>query len=173
LSQTSIRACIEAGHVSFLRPDAHSKRHDIPYRKSRLRRRAQSLIAHSTTTSFADYPGEPTTESTLGLEAAGGVFVVCLCQRHAGRLRRVPSVRGLGEIKRMYVVPSMRGGVWRAPTLDFSKPKRPAGLFASRSWKTGRIMTEALGLYLRGWREIPVFGPIRRSQEHLFRETSR
>jgi GNAT superfamily N-acetyltransferase len=66
---------------------------------------------------------------------------------------------GLGEIKRVYVVPDARGrGLSRAVMTALLETAREAG-YRTLWLETGTEQPEALALYRRsGWTEIPVYG---------------
>lgn len=70
-----------------------------------------------------------------------------------------PLEPGVGEIKRMYVIPEERGrGRARAILASLEARAREQGLHTLRL-ETGRFMPSALGLYTSsGYREIPLYG---------------
>jgi len=74
-----------------------------------------------------------------------------------GALRELPD--GVGEVKRMYVVPAARGrGVARAVLAGLEDLARDRGWTTLRL-ETGPRQPEAMGLYLSsGYRPIPAFG---------------
>jgi GNAT superfamily N-acetyltransferase len=122
---------------------------------------AQSLMAGLDEDIMRRYPGEPTNGIDVSeFEAAGGVFVVCYVNDMPVACGAFRPFEGSAEIKRMYVVPQLRGRGLARATLDFLEAEAARRGFSRAILETGRIMTEALGLYRsRGWKEIPVFGP--------------
>jgi GNAT superfamily N-acetyltransferase len=122
---------------------------------------AQSLIAALDDDIVRRYPGEPTNGiDVAGFEAAGGVFVICYVNDMPVACGAFRPFEGAAEIKRMYVVPSMRGRGLARAMLDFLEAEAARRGFSRAVLETGRIMTEALGLYRSaGWRETAVFGP--------------
>ena len=122
---------------------------------------AQSLIAALDEDIKRRYPGEPTNGiDTKAFEAAGGVFVVCYLNDMPAACGAFRAFEDSAEIKRMYVVPSLRGRGLARAVLDFLEAEAVRRGFSRAILETGRQMTEALGLYRsRGWKEIPVFGP--------------
>jgi GNAT superfamily N-acetyltransferase len=122
---------------------------------------AQSLIAALDEDIVSRYPGEPVNGIDVAeFEAAGGVFVVCYLNDRLVACGAFRPFEGSAEIKRMYVVPSLRGRGLARAMLDFLEAEAGRRGFSRAILETGRQMTEALGLYRsRGWKEIPVFGP--------------
>ena len=122
---------------------------------------AQRLIAALDDDIVRRYPGEPTNGiDVAGFEAAGGVFVVCYVNDMPAACGAFRPFEGSVEIKRMYVVPSLRGRGLARAMLDFLEAEAVRRGFSRAILETGRQMTEALGLYRsRGWTEIPTFGP--------------
>jgi GNAT superfamily N-acetyltransferase len=122
---------------------------------------AQSLIAALDEEILGRYPGEPVNGIDIAeFEAAGGVFVVCYLNDMPAACGAFRPFEGSAEIKRMYVVPSLRGRGLARAVLDFLEAETARRGFSRAILETGRQMTEALGLYRsRGWKEIPVFGP--------------
>jgi GNAT superfamily N-acetyltransferase len=122
---------------------------------------AQSLIAGLDEEILVRYPGEPVNGIDVAeFEAAGGVFVVCYLNDMPAACGAFRPFEGSAEIKRMYVVPSLRGRGLARSMLDFLEVEAARRGFSRAILETGRQMTEALGLYRsRGWKEIPVFGP--------------
>ncbi|MGA7675632.1 MAG: GNAT family N-acetyltransferase [Rhizomicrobium sp.] len=122
---------------------------------------AQRLIAALDEDIVSRYPGESTNGiDVAGFEAAGGVFVVCYVDDMPVACGAFRPFEGSAEIKRMYVVPALRGRGLARAMLDFLEAEAARRGFSRAILETGRKMTEALGLYRsRGWREIPVFGP--------------
>jgi putative acetyltransferase len=122
---------------------------------------AQSLIAGLDEEILGRYPGEPVNGIDVAeFEAAGGVFLVCYLNDMPVACGAFRPFEGSAEIKRMYVVPSLRGRGLARSMLDFLEVEAARRGFSQAILETGRQMTEALGLYRsRGWKEIPVFGP--------------
>jgi len=122
---------------------------------------AQSLIAALDEEILDRYPGEPVNGIDVAeFEAAGGVFVVCYLDDVPAACGAFRPFEGSAEIKRMYVVPSLRGRGLARSMLDFLEVEAARRGFSQAILETGRQMTEALALYRsRGWKEIPVFGP--------------
>ena len=122
---------------------------------------AQSLMAALDEDIVGRYPGEPTNGiDPAEFAATGGVFVVCYVNDMPVACGAFRPFEGAAEIKRMYVMPSMRGRGLACAVLDFLEAEAVRRGFSRVILETGRQMTEALGLYRsRGWKEIPVFGP--------------
>jgi GNAT superfamily N-acetyltransferase len=121
---------------------------------------AQRLIAALDEEILERYPGEPTNGIDVAeFDAAGGVFVVCYLNGVAAACGAFRPFEDSAEIKRMYVMPSLRGRGLARAILDFLEAEAVRRGFSRAILETGRQMTEALGLYRsRGWTEIPVFG---------------
>ena len=122
---------------------------------------AKGLIAALDEDIVRRYPGEPTNGiDAEAFEAAGGVFVVCYVNDMPAACAAFRPFEGSAEIKRMYVVPGMRGRGLARAVLDFLEAEAVRRGYSRAILETGRSMTEALGLYRsRGWTEIAVFGP--------------
>ena len=107
------------------------------------------------------YPGEPTNGiDATEFEAAGGVFVVCYVDDIPAACGALRPFEGSAEIKRMYVVPALRGRGLARAMLGFLEAEAARRGYARAILETGRQMTEALTLYRsEGWRETLVFGP--------------
>ena len=122
---------------------------------------AQSLMAALDEEILRRYPGEPTHGIEVAeFEAAGGMFAVCYVNDMPVACGAFRPFEGSAEIKRMYVLPSMRGRGLARAMLDFLEAEAERRGFSRAILETGRIMAEALGLYRsRGWTEILVFGP--------------
>ncbi len=124
---------------------------------------AQSLIAALNAELSATYPERGATHFRLDPDevAAGrGAFVVATradTPVGCGAVRQVDG--GTGEIKRMYVVPAMRGrGVGRAILEAIEAEARGLGL-TRLVLETGVRQIEAIALYERaGYARIPAFG---------------
>ena len=133
---------------------------------------AATLIAALNAELSALYPEPGATHFSLDpseVEPGTGIFVVARLEgRHVGcgALRSVRDsalVRELGpqvgELKRMYVAPGMRGhGIGRAVLERLEAEARTLGL-TKLVLETGLRQTEALALYRRaGFTEIPPYG---------------
>jgi GNAT superfamily N-acetyltransferase len=121
---------------------------------------AQSLMTALDADIMRRYPGEPTNGiDAAEFESVGGVFVVCYVDDIPAACGAIRPFEGSAEIKRMYVVPALRGRGLARATLGFLEAAAARRGYARAILETGRQMTEALTLYRsEGWREIPVFG---------------
>jgi len=121
---------------------------------------AQSLMAALDDDILSRYPGEPTNGiDAADFEASGGVFVVCYVDDVPAACGAIRPFEGSAEIKRMYVVPALRGRGLARAMLAFLESEAARRGYARAVLETGRAMTEPLTLYRsEGWREIPVFG---------------
>jgi len=106
-------------------------------------------------------PGLPVNGiEVAGFEAGGGIFAV-------GYVAGEPVVCGALrpwqdaiEVKRMYVVPAMRGRGLGKRMLAFLEAEATRRGFARAVLETGNRHAEAIALYTRaGWKPIPVYGP--------------
>jgi putative acetyltransferase len=119
------------------------------------------------------YP--PESNHSLDLDAFCGPEIRFFVARYrgtavgCGALREDPS--GYGEVKRMFVDPSLRGkGVGRAILRRVEQEALSSRLSCVRL-ETGTLQAEALGLYRsEGYREIPPFGDYRPDPLSVFME---
>lgn len=121
---------------------------------------AQNLMAALDDDIMRRYPGEPTNGiDAADFEAAGGVFVVCYVDDLPAACGAIRPFEGSAEIKRMYVVPALRGRGLARAMLAFLEAEAARRGYKRAILETGREMPEPLALYRsEGWREIPVFG---------------
>jgi GNAT superfamily N-acetyltransferase len=122
---------------------------------------AQRLIAALDDDIVRRYPGEPTNGIDVAeFDAAGGVFVVCYVDDIPVACGAFRPFEGSAEIKRMYVIPVLRGRGLARAMLAFLEAEAVRRGYARAILETGQRMSEALGLYRsEGWREISQFGP--------------
>jgi len=122
---------------------------------------AQSLMAALDDDILCRFPGEPTYGiDAAAFEAAGGVFAICYVDDIPAACGAIRPFEGSAEIKRMYVVPALRGRGLARAMLAFLEAEAVRRGYARAVLETICEMTAALTLYRsEGWREIPVFGP--------------
>jgi len=108
-----------------------------------------------------NYPGLPVNGiDVAGFEAGGGLFVVGYADGHPAASGAFRRYQDAAEIKRMFVVPAMRGRGMGRRMLQFLEDQAARRGFARAVLETGNKQTEAIALYeSAGWHPIPPFGP--------------
>lgn len=122
---------------------------------------AQALIGELDADLASRYPAESIhVIECEGFEAAGGLFAVGYegeVPVACGAIR--PYAEGVGEIKRMYVVPAARRRGLAKAILAFLEAEGRRRGYASLVLETGTEQPEALAFYrAEGWHGIPPYG---------------
>jgi GNAT superfamily N-acetyltransferase len=132
--------------IRFDRPDSDDGRHLIQQLDEDLRQRYPAITIHGL------YPQDIADPSLTFLVASiDGQVVGC------GALRYLEP--GVGEVKRMFVLPEFRGrGIARHILSALESTARERG-YSTLRLETGTRQPEAIGLYRSaGYSEIPCFG---------------
>ncbi|HEX8642349.1 MAG TPA: GNAT family N-acetyltransferase [Allosphingosinicella sp.] len=106
------------------------------------------------------YPGLPVNGVEPDFDAAGGVYAIGYANGQPVASGALRDEGGAAEIKRMYVVPAVRGRGYARAMLAFLEAEAARRGFARAILETGDRQPEAIALYRSaGWAQTDCYGP--------------